>query len=114
MLAGMASSRFRAVAAFSGSPDQIAFAKAWSQIVPFDRGNPLELELRSPLAYASSLKSPTRLFHGAQENGGSTRAMASLAQRAGLDVEAIQVPGDHFSAVPEEIQRSIAFFRGQQ
>lgn len=115
MLAGMASSGFRAVASFSGSPDRIAFTNAepWSRIVPFDRGNPLEFELRSPLAYASSLKSPTRLFYSSGE-GGSTRAMASLAQRASLDVEAVEVPGDHFSAVPEEIQRSIAFFRAHE
>lgn len=112
MLAGMASSGFRAVASFSGSPEQIA-AESRSRILPFDRGNPLEFELRSPLAYASSLKSPTRLFYGSEERG-STRTMASLAQRAGLDVEAVEVPGDHFSAVPEEIQRSIAFFRAHE
>jgi hypothetical protein len=37
--------------------------------------------------------------------------MAEIAQTKGLDVEAIEVPGDHFSAIPEAIARSIAFFR---
>jgi dipeptidyl aminopeptidase/acylaminoacyl peptidase len=117
MLAGMATARFRAIASFSGSPDQIAFTagEPWSDIVPFDRRNPAEFELRSPLAYATSLKSPARLYYGSEEGffRTNTRNMASIGRRAGLDVEAVEVPGDHFNAVPEEIARSIAFFRSQ-
>ena len=65
------------------------------------------------MAYAASLKSPARLFCGSQEESfrASTRTMAEIARSKGLDIEAIEVPGDHFSAVPEEITRSIAFFK---
>lgn len=115
MLACQASPRFRAVAAFSGSPDQIAFTrgKPWSQIVPFDTADKAEFELRSPLAYARSFKSPARLFYGSEEAFFATSipATAALARQAGLDVEAVVVPGDHFGAVPKEIELAIAFFR---
>lgn len=36
------------------------------------------------------------------------------AKAHGLDVEAIVVEGDHFTAVPEELSRAIAFFRAQK
>jgi dipeptidyl aminopeptidase/acylaminoacyl peptidase len=117
MLSGMASSRFRAVAAFSGSPDQIAFTEGqpWSRIVPFDRADPKELQLRSPLAYPGSFKSPTRLFYGTQEAyfRTSTQQLAALAKKAGRDVEAQEFEGDHFGAVPAEIKAAIAFFRSK-
>jgi dipeptidyl aminopeptidase/acylaminoacyl peptidase len=115
MLAGMASRQFRAIASFSGSPDQAAFTaeQPWSRIVPFDQSNPAELEMRSPLAYARSFKSPARLFHGSQESffRESTRSLVSIARNSGLDVQAVPTEGDHFGAVPEEIAQSIAFFR---
>jgi dipeptidyl aminopeptidase/acylaminoacyl peptidase len=113
MLAGLASTYYRAVAPFSGSPDQLVFAKGWSGVVPFDRSNPAEYEIRSPLSYATSFKAPARLFLGRQEEfyRASTRLTAKLARDAGKNVEAVEVAGNHFNAVPEEISRAIAFFR---
>ena len=113
MLAGQASSMFRAVASFSGSCDQAIFAMSDRNIVPFDMDDRMELEMRSPMAYARSFKSPTRLFFGTNEGffRSSTPQTAELAKKAGLDVEAITVPGDHFSAVPKEIELAIAFFQ---
>jgi len=113
MLAAQASPMFRAVASFSGSSDQIAFAMGDPGIVPFDIHDLTELEMRSPMAYAHSFKSPTRLFFGASEGffHVSTPQTAALAQKVGLDVEAVAVPGDHFGAVPKEIELAIAFFR---
>lgn len=117
MLAGMATAQFRAIASFSGSPDQISFTSGepWSRIVPFDQRNPAEFEIRSPLAYAASLKSPTRLFWGSKEAffRASTRTLVEIARSKGLDVEGIEIPGDHFSAVPEAMTRSIAFFHSK-
>jgi dipeptidyl aminopeptidase/acylaminoacyl peptidase len=113
MLSGMASSDFKAVVSFSGSPDQIAFCADEPGLVPFDRRHSGEFEMRSPLSYAASLKSPTRLYYGAQEAffDASTQRMAKIAQAAGLPVDARKVPGDHFGAVPAEIEDSIRFFR---
>ncbi|MFT3729725.1 MAG: alpha/beta fold hydrolase [Terricaulis sp.] len=114
MLAAQSSPIFRASAAFSGSPDQILFCQAWTRIVPFDMSNPVELELRSPLAYAASFKAPARLFHAMNEvYGPDTERTAQLARAAGKDVRAQGVAGDHFSAVPAAMQQSIAFFRTQ-
>jgi hypothetical protein len=56
-----------------------------------------------------------RIYCGSSERffSHSSQHLASLAQQARLDVMAISVPGDHFSAVPGEIQQSIEFFRAR-
>jgi dipeptidyl aminopeptidase/acylaminoacyl peptidase len=114
MLAAEASTRFRASASFSGSPDQITFCEEWSSIVPFDPRDPTEFEMRSPLSYAASFKAPARLYYAAREvYGPDTQLTASIARAAGHDVEAEEVRGDHFTAVPEAMRRSIEFFRSQ-
>ena len=115
LLAAQASNRFRAAAAFSGSPDQQAFLRGQEQLAPFDLGDMRELQLRSPLAYAESFKCPTRLYRGDQElYFANLEKVASLARRKGLDVAAVVVPGDHYSAVPEEIRRAVEFFTSIQ
>jgi dipeptidyl aminopeptidase/acylaminoacyl peptidase len=113
MLAGLASAHYRAVAPFSGSPDQLLLAKRLPKLVPFDEKDPAEYEIRSPLSYATSFKAPARLFVGRQEEFyvASTRLLGTLAHNAGKDVAAVEVPGDHYSAIPEEISQAIAFFR---
>ena len=69
--------------------------------------------MRSPIAFATSFKCPARIYYGSREGYFSpgSRQTATLAQGKHLDVEAISVPGDHFGAVPAEIQRSIEFFQ---
>ena len=66
---------------------------------------------RSP--YATSLKSPTRLYVGSQEASYrvTTPKLAALAKAAKLDVESTEMKGDHFSYVPAAIEDSIAFFK---
>jgi hypothetical protein len=69
--------------------------------------------VRSPLAYATSLKSPARLYYGTRELHWdlTTRKLVELARARGLDVESLQVEGGHESSVPEAMALSIAFFR---
>jgi len=112
LLTAMASPRFRAAASISGSTERRTVVPGGSEVVPFDTADIREFRVRSPVAYATSFKCPIRLFHGDQEflQGGSERT-AMLARQKGLDVEAVEVPGDHFSCVPGAIQRGIAFFR---
>ncbi|HEV3339604.1 MAG TPA: alpha/beta fold hydrolase [Pirellulales bacterium] len=113
LLAAMASARFRAAASLSGSPDQRAFVQSQPEFAVFDTSDTREFQVRSPLAYASSFKCPVRLFYGSAE-AWATVSTAETAQRArqrGLDAEAVMVPGDHFTSVPEAIRRSIEFFR---
>ncbi len=69
--------------------------------------------MRSPIAFATSFKCPVRIYCGSQEWFfiASSERTSDLAGKRGLDVRAIVAPGDHFSAVPEEIRESIEFFR---
>ena len=115
LLAGMTTGRFRAVASFSGSPDQVIYCRLGVPpgIIPFDTTDAREFEVRSPLSYATSLKSPTRLYYGTRELHWdlTTRKLVELARARGLDVSAMQVEGGHESAVPEAMALSIAFFQ---
>jgi dienelactone hydrolase len=112
MLAAMTSRRFKAAAAFEGSPDQVA----WSQpqdIVPFDRSNKREYVMRSPLAWYQSFKCPTRLYHAEEELAFqfSTPKLAEKATAAGLDVQAVEVSGDHLTMVEPAMRQAAAFFQ---
>jgi dienelactone hydrolase len=116
LLTAMTSSRFRAVASFSASPDQVllcARAKNAARDVPVDINDLRELEMRSPLAYAASLKCPARIYVGTQEPQfqKTNQLTARLAKEHGVDAEAILVEGDHESSVPPGIKQSIAFFQ---
>ena len=115
LLTAMTTSRFRAAVAFSGSPDQIAWTKPRPEVVPFDKSNLREYRMRSPIAFATSFKCPVRMYYGSVELffGPLSRHMATLAKQKNLDVEAIQVPGNHFTAVPDAMLKSIAFFRSK-
>jgi dienelactone hydrolase len=114
LLASQASGKFRAVASFSGSPDQklllrLGFPK---DEIPFDQADPREFQMRSPLAYATSFKSPTRIYYGSLEPvfDLTSRRAAELAKEAGLDVEAVVTQGNHESHVPDSVRQSIEFF----
>jgi dipeptidyl aminopeptidase/acylaminoacyl peptidase len=114
LLSAETSKRFRAAASFSGSPDQVLYCRYGfpKKLIPFDLTNPRELQVRSPLAYAASFKCPVRIYYGTQERhlDKTSRRMAAVAKDKGLDVEALSVEGNHESAVPGAIKRSIAFF----
>jgi dipeptidyl aminopeptidase/acylaminoacyl peptidase len=115
LLAGMATPVFKGIASFGGSLDQAALVNGWEKqkIVPFDQSNPKEFELRSPLAYATSLKSPTRLYVGSQDSFhlAASHKLAEVAQAKKLDVETLTISGDHFASVPEATTKSIVFFK---
>ncbi len=115
LLAAMTSNRFRAAASLSGSPDLESYLRVSRVLVPFDASDIREVRLRSPVAYATSFKCPVRLFCGDEEFWvqSSIHRTAMLAKQHGIDAEAIEVPGDHFSSMPEAIRRSIDFFRQQ-
>ena len=115
MLAVIASSRFRAAASLSGSPDLESYLRVSRVQIPFDASDMREVRLRSPVAYAASFKCPVRLFCGDEEFWvqSSTMRTANLAKQGGIDAEAIELPGDHFSSMSEAIRRSIEFFRKQ-
>ena len=113
LLASLSSSRFKAAAAFSGAPDAVAWSKGQPEFVVFDSANPREFQMRSALAFAGGFKCPVRLYCGTEETFFATvgKQTSERAKAKGLDVEAITVPGDHFTAVPEEIKQSLQFFQ---
>lgn len=113
MLATLTWPGFRAAAAFSGAPDPITWSQGQPEVIVFDPKDLREFQMRSPVAFAYSFKCPTRIYYGNAEPyfTGASQQTAARARQKGLDVEAIKVSGDHFSAVPEETRQSILFFR---
>lgn len=112
LLASQGSSLFRAAASFSGAPDVRAWSESRKELRVF-ASNSREFAMRSPLAFAESFRCPVRLYCGDQEPFFLTYSSrtAARAQKKGLDAATIPVPGNHFSAVPEEVRQSIRFFQ---
>lgn len=119
LLAVEASGRFRAAASFDGSPDQqllyngSASKPGVHQEIVFDPKDLRELQVRSPLAYATSIKSPVRLYYSTEASsllGRGTLKVVEVAKGRGLDAQATQVDGSHMSHVAPAMQQSIAFF----
>jgi dipeptidyl aminopeptidase/acylaminoacyl peptidase len=113
MLAAMASPRFRAAASLSGAPSQLAWIAGQRELATYNTADHDEIRMRSPILFATSFKCPTRLYWGDQEPffTSATRQTAGLAKAAGLDVEAIQVPGNHMGMVTPAINLAIEFFQ---
>jgi dipeptidyl aminopeptidase/acylaminoacyl peptidase len=112
LLAVEAGNRFRRAASISASPDQAVLVKHAKIELPFDKADPRELQMRSPLAYAHSFKCPVRIYYATQDHFVlTTQRTASVAKQRDLDVEAVRIEGDHGSIVPEGIKQSIRFFQ---
>lgn len=112
-LAALSAHDFRAAASYSGVMNQSMTITSDPELEVFDTSDPREIRMRSPEAYAGSFKCPARLFYGSREyflKDGVERT-AKAAQARGLKVDAVQVPGDHFSSVSFAITRTIPFFR---
>ncbi|MDP9224791.1 MAG: alpha/beta fold hydrolase, partial [Actinomycetota bacterium] len=121
LLAAEATSRFRAAASFDGSPDQqLLYSGSASKPgvhreVVFDPKDLRELQVRSPLAYVNSFKSPVRLYYSDEASilfQLPNQRLVQLARGRGLNVAAVHVPGSHFSHVAPAMKQSIEFFKG--
>jgi dienelactone hydrolase len=112
LLAAQASTRFRSAASFSASPDQALLVRHAKIDLPFDKSNPRELQLRSPLAYAGSFQCPVRIYYATRDHFVLTsQRTAKVAKERGLDVEAVRMEGDHGSIVSPGIKQCIPFFQ---
>ncbi len=116
LLTAMTSKSFRAAASFDGAPYWAPFTDALN--LPFDRSNPREVQVRSPLLYTGSLKCPLRLYHQDRERDlladwvtFLTRRMVAMAKNRGLNVDSVAVEGDHMTHVPAAMRQSIGFFQ---
>jgi len=112
LLASMSSAMFRGATSFSGGSDAWRFFAHFPEMICFDTTNQHEFEMRSAVSFAGSFKCPVRLFHGSKETRlvPTTQLTVQRARNAGLDVETAVIEGDHFSALREESERSLAFF----
>lgn len=115
LLTAMTTTRIRAAASFSGSPDQIAWSQPQPEVIPFQPKDRREFQMRSPIAYATSFKCPVRLYCGKSEPyfPDAIKETAKRAKTRGLDVEAAALQGDHMSAVIDEIPQSLRFFQSR-
>jgi len=116
MLAAELYPHFRAAASISGTPDVATYLKYAGRApynAPFDPADAHEALIRSPLAWAESLKCPIRLYYGTDEDyfAIATPAMASAAKAKGVDAEALAVKGDHGSIRDAAIALALAFFQ---
>jgi dipeptidyl aminopeptidase/acylaminoacyl peptidase len=111
LLTAMASNRFRAAASCSSVIDGADFLYRLKGSL-FDASDPREVLLRWPMAFVTSFKCPVRIYYGTEEPRLKLPSLhaATVAQRHGLDVKAVEVEGDHGAAIARAIKRSIAFF----
>ncbi len=111
-LAAMISDRFKAAASFSGVMDQTINVQDDPDLCPFNVRDNREIAMRSPSAFPTSFKCAARLYYGSQEFWARdmTQRTAATAKKAGLDVAAEVVAGDHFTSVEPAMARSIQFF----
>lgn len=116
LLAAMTSPRFKAAASFSGSPDQKLFCRSNPELVVFDTKDEREYQMRSPLAFPKSFKCPVRIYYGDEEFffKDPSKKLAEVSSKAGLDVKAVSVPGDHFDSVEPAMEMAIQFFQMHQ
>jgi len=121
LLAVEASTRFRAAASFDASPDQellyhgSAKKPGTHREIVFDPTDARELQVRSPLAYVGSVKSPVRMFFSDEASSIAQRPserFVELARAHGIDARAIHVGGSHMSHVARAMPSSIRFFEG--
>jgi dipeptidyl aminopeptidase/acylaminoacyl peptidase len=112
LLAALSSKRFRGASSFSGNPSAYAFFKRFPEDIRFDTNDPREFQMRSAVCYAGSFKCPVLIQHGTDETRVQDISELTMkrAKAAGLPVDHAAVRGDHFSALPEETARSLAFF----
>lgn len=119
MLAAEIYNHFRAAASISGTPDlgpYLKYARGAKENAPFDFTDPREIQIRSALAYAASIKCPIRLYYGIKEEYFTVSAplTAKIAKQSGIDAKAVAVDGDHGSSAEQSLRLAIEFFKEQQ
>lgn len=110
-LVAMLPSPYKAAAALDGYVDMESWAAGSpGPQVPYDRNSTEEVRVRNPMAFASSIRCPLRLYAG--EDGRAVNApLAAKAQQAGKDCELVVVRGDHQEMVEPAVRQSIAWFQ---
>ncbi len=95
MLAAMSTDRLRAVFSFGPVDDVSGYPDDY---LPFDTTNPREIQLRSPIRWLGSVRSPLFVFEGTVEpaNLGSLQQMAAASQNPRIQFREVR-GATHFS-----------------
>jgi dipeptidyl aminopeptidase/acylaminoacyl peptidase len=93
LLVAASSDRFRAVFSFGPVDDVAGYG---SEYLPFDASSRREVQLRSPIRWLHSIKSPVFVFEGSEGNIDCLHAMARRSKNPLLHCHAIP-GGDHFN-----------------
>jgi dipeptidyl aminopeptidase/acylaminoacyl peptidase len=110
-LVSMLPSPYKAAAAFDGYVDMESWAIGSPEgEVPYDARNPEEIRIRNPMAFASSIRCPLRLYVG-DDGRGVNAPLAEKARKAGKDCELIVFRGDHHEMVAPSVQDAIKWFK---
>jgi dipeptidyl aminopeptidase/acylaminoacyl peptidase len=110
-LVSMLPSPYKAAAALDGYVDMESWAAGSPDAqVSYDRNSPNEVLVRNPMAFATSIQIPLRLY--TSENGREVSALlAAKARQAGKNCELVVVSGDHQEMVAPAVQQTITWFQ---
>jgi dipeptidyl aminopeptidase/acylaminoacyl peptidase len=119
LLASEIYGQFRAAASISGTPDlgtYLKYARGAKENAPFDVSDPKEVQIRSAVAYAASIKCPIRIYYGTEEDyfAIASPRTAEIARQSGIDAEAVAVSGGHGSSADAALRLAIVFFQKQR
>lgn len=111
-LVAMRPSPYKAAAAFDGYLDMETWvAHSPDSYIPYDRSSKEEIRVRNPMAFASSICCPLRLFSGEAKK--INALFAERAHNAGKDCELVIVPGDHQQMVAPAVKKASEWFLEQ-
>jgi dipeptidyl aminopeptidase/acylaminoacyl peptidase len=111
ILAGM-DRKFRAAVPISAGVSAWRFFARWEQDIRFDRTDPQEFLMRSSACFAPSLKCPTFLLRGSEEQpfDKDHQLLIDRVKAAGGKISTKILPGTHTGVVPGAVHESIRFF----
>jgi dipeptidyl aminopeptidase/acylaminoacyl peptidase len=103
---------FRAAVPISASVNAWRFFDRFRDDLCFDASDPEEFVMRSSVCFGTSLKCPTLLLRGMQENpyDEDHQLLIDRASSAGVTIGKELLPGTHTGVVPDAILESIRFF----
>lgn len=105
LLVAETTDRFRAVFSF-GPVEDVSTYGVDSGFLPFDITDRKEVEIRSPIYWLSSIKSPVWVFEGGEGNADSLQALSKASKNSKVQFLLIE-PATHFSVL-EPMNRLIA------
>jgi dipeptidyl aminopeptidase/acylaminoacyl peptidase len=111
MLTALRTSCYKKIVSIGGCPDIKIYDD--KDLYVFNTRNPREFNMRSPVFFDKSLKNPLLIILGNKEKYfmESTKKFVHKAKKAQKQCDLLILPGDHFSIVPEAMEKALEFFQ---